>query len=489
MQTMRLSKDNLMRMQHWSKWVLALLVNAACVATAPAQDYGSDATQDAGIYRTSAGGETAQVQTGSPADAAIFTGYSNAYGAYPVQPWPEVSPYDYSFDQTYWDNGLWYRKVNNRQTEYFFGLDYFSATLKRPKSGTEGGFIGLPFANARTAYSGLGRIFVGTPEDISTKILPDSRHTTEEFGADETRPGFIARFGAVQADDSGFEVTGFYTAGDQQVVENPAGTIDRFFDVTASVGEDSADTFFFDAFPDYGRLVFDEGFLMTFDSKAWGAQANFITTPLGSNDGMNNFHAMIGVMYLGINENFGLIGNDSGLTAPVVGGGRAYIVDAYTMRLNSKLTSHLVGPQVGLRWRLGGEKLLLTTEVKGAFTVNFERRRLDVTNYGIATNFDAFPVFNGDPNAASLRDRGVEFSPVIEASFMAELPIMQNLPIVSRIPGFKDSKFRIGYQFTQAWDIARATEAVQYDAPLPKLNQSRSNWHIGGMVAGFTWIH
>jgi len=487
-----------MRMQHWSKWVMALLVNAACVATAHAQDYPVDVTDQSGVNQPQAGiGTVDTTQMGTPMGAGQFTGYSNGYGSDPVQPWPEVSPFDNSFDQTYYDEGLWYRRTNRRQTEHFFGLDYFNATPKRPKSGQQEGIIGIPSQNDHTAYAPLGRRFVGVPEDISSKQAIYAPHYSSDLGSAESRPGVIGRYGAIFADDSRFEVTGFYAAkltGDsRQVFQAPFGTIDRSFDVTASVGEDSGDFItangnFIDLFPDSGRLVFSDSFNMTFESNSWGAQANFLTTPVGGSESLGQLSAIFGVTYLAISERFGIEATDSGLTAPIVGNiGRAFIVDPYTMHLSSKLQSNLVGPQAGLRWSTGGDFLKLTAEVKGAITANFESRHLAVDNYGIRTNIDALPVRAGDLNYARLQERSTTWAPLLETSIMTDWAIMQALPVIKKLPGFRESKFRFGYTYTQAWRIAGAMQSVQYDSPLPRIQTKRDNWHIGGFVAGFTW--
>ncbi len=487
-----------MRMQHWSKWVMALLVNAACVATCPAQDYPVDVTNPSDVYESTPGnpGEGA-VESGLPMDAGQFTGYSNEYGAYPVQPWPEVSPYDYSFDQTYYDNGLWYRRTNRRQKNYFFGLEFYNAEIKRPQSGVKGGFVGSEVTNAESVYDWTARELLGQVVSIPEKNF-DLPVTTEAFGADNSRPGLRTRFGAINPDDSGWEVVGFWAPTDEQSVSFSQGSLNREPDNFASNGEGPFDIFIFDdegniefvaasQFPDYGRLPFDEGVVMTFNSQAWGGDFSYYTTPAEYCDGISKFHGSFGVRYLGIWEDFGFSGSDSGYSNIVVTpDGRMYQVSPYTTEISSSLTSHLVGPQLGLKWVLGGEKLKLTTEVKGSIAANFETNNLRYTSYGLDPTLQS-RLRDGDPRNGRDVKNDVSYAPIFEFTFMADLPVMQYLPVFKRLPGFNESVFRIGYNYTQAWRIRRATQAITYYAPEPRLNNDRDSWHVGGLVAGFTW--
>ncbi len=490
-----------MRMQHWSKWVMALLVNAACVASAPAQDYPSNVSQAADIYQSSAGEEIPATQSGQPMEAGYYPGYSNEYGAYPVQPWPDISPYDYSFDQTYQgDDGLWYRRTNNRQVEHYFGVEYFNAAIKRPKSGQKSGFVGASTSNTTSVYDWTARELFGQIVHLPQKDI-NAPFTTEAFGSDENRPGVRARFGAINPDDSGWEVLGFYAGADEQAAAFTQGSLNRSPDQFASNGEGPLE-FFTDGmipptivfvqgsmFPDFGRLPFDEGVKMSFNSQAWGGEFNYYSTPIQNDSGTSNIHGSVGVRYMGIWEEFGFEGSDSGYSEIVIlPDGRLFQISPYTTTVNSRLQSHLVGPQLGLKWELGGKKLKLVTEVKGSIAANFEENELRYSGYGleVTQQSDLIPV---DPTEGREKVVHVDYAPIFEASFMAEFPIMQYLPVTNKMPGFRDAQFRIGYTFTQAWRIRRPAQSIEYSAPVPYLTTNRDNWHVSGMVAGFTWTY
>ncbi|WP_339907784.1 hypothetical protein [Symmachiella dynata] len=487
-----------MRMQHWSKWVMALLVNAACVATAHAQDYPVDVTDQSGVYQPQAGTGTVEAtQMGTPMDAGQFTGYSSGYGSDPVQPWPEVSPFDNSFDQTYYDEGMWYRRTNRRQQDFYIGVDFFNAQVKRPHSGNDGGFVGAEVSNETSVYDWTAREFLGQIMHLPDKDI-NNPVSTQEFGYNNSRPAIRGRFGVINPDDSSWEVVGFWVPGDEQTTFTAQGSLDRTPDDFASNGEGPFDIFYVDGdgnpvftlasrFPDFGRLPFDEGVVMKFNSQSWGSELNFYTTPAQYKNGISNFHASFGVRYLGISEQFGYRGSDSGYSEAVVApDGRQYQISPYTTDISSHMTSNMVGPQMGLKWALGGDNLKLITEVKGSIAANFESNKLRYTGYGLDPTLQS-DLKNQDPLNGRDEDTDVTYAPIFEVSFMAELGVMQNLPVFKRLPGFNSSKFRIGYNYTQAWRIRRPAQAVTYYAPEPRLNDSRDSWHVGGLVAGFTW--
>ncbi len=364
----------------------------------------------------------------------------------------------------------------------------------------KGGFIGAEVVNSTSVYDWTARELLGQIQHIPEKDF-NTPLSTQDFGYNNSRPAMRGRFGAINPDDSGWEAVGFWVPGSEQNASSTQGSLNRTPDEFASNGEGPFDIFLFDfsadppelifvaasEFPDFGRLPFDEGVVMTFNSQSWGGELNFYTTPAQYKDGLSNFHASYGVRYLGISEQFGYQGSDSGYSEIVIDpDGRLYQISPYTTSISSKMTSNLVGPQLGLKWALGGDNLKLITEVKGSIAANFESNELRYTGYGLKETRQSL-LQNVDPRNGRDEDTDVSYAPIFEVSFMAELGVMQNLPLFKRLPGFNNSKFRIGYNYTQAWRIRRPTQAVSYYAPEPRLNDSRDSWHVGGLVAGFTW--
>jgi len=488
-----------MRMQHWSKWVIALLVNAACVATSHAQEYPGGAGSYYGAPQT-----TTATPGGVPMEAGQYTGYSTDYGAYPVAPWPEVSPFDNSLDQTYWENGLWYRRTNREQNRMYFGLEYFNAKLKRPKTGQPSGLVGSPIVNEDNVYEWIVRELVGQPQNAPEKdqTMP---FYTEELGSDEARPSVRGRIGETFADGSGWELAAFYAPGDEQKISFGPAVLNRKPRFDLSNGEGIA-TFrgafvISEVFPDLGALVFDQGVIMAFDSEAWGTDLNFYTTPIGSHEEVSQFQGSFGLRYLGLTENFSWWGSDSGFQDRVqwLPDGRAYLVSPFTTRVRSRMLSNLLGPQLGVKWTLGGDNFKIITEAKGSIAINFEENELEYNAYGLQPNNEfvaaddsPFGFFNsdlrpGDPRDGQESDVRVDWAPIFEVSATAEMGFMEYMPVLNKLPGFRDSKFRFGYVYTQVWRMRRAAQAVDYFAPYPVLNDDRESWHVGGWTAGFVW--
>lgn len=512
-----------MRMQHLSAWVGALLLNAACVVAAQAQD-ASYGAPSGGIIQVSATDPIQAVNPGGvPMGMPNYPGYSTDYGAYPTMPWPETSPFDYSIDQTYIENGLWYNRKNKRQQRAYIGVDFFNAVMKRPTSGQPGGLIGTQTGvnsvlggvddddadddaapQNPSVYDFTARGLVGQVVHIPQKDDIIAPHYTEEFGADNAHNALRLRTFFVNPDDSGFELTGFYVAGDRQVVTAEQGSIDRKRDQFASAGEGPHESFgggvFFAQTPfiDAGRLVYDQGFEMDFDSQAWGSEVNFLTSSISSSQGLGDFHGLFGVRYLGIWEEFGITAWDSGFSEIVINpDGRTYQVSPFTTTIDSGLTSHLIGPQIGLRWEIGGENLKLTTEVKGSIAANLERRRLNADGYGLDINSDeggfvtttATFIEPADPRSTSLEENNVTVSPILGVEFMAQMPVMKWIPVVNTLPLAREAQFRIGWSYTQAWRVNRAAQSIEYNAPLPRLTTDRDSWHVQGLTAGFDWVY
>jgi len=329
--------------------------------------------------------------------------------------------------------------------------------------------------------------------DLKNAILAPM--TTEAFGDDETRPGIQFRLGNVFADDSSWEINGFWASSLTQEVFHEIGSIDRSANQYVGVGEGPFTDIFKptqQVFPDLGRLVYEEGVTLTFKSSSWGAEANYYTTPTRSNSALGNIHASFGVRYLGINERFGFKGRDSGFSEiAVIPDGRFFQVSPFTTLVNSELTSNMVGPQIGLKWEIGGKNLKLITEIQGAVAANFEDRKLDASAYGLDNVVSGLgsDIFAGDPDRTSIRQNHVDVAPILAVSVMAEIPIMKWTPVINKVPMFREGIFRFGYDFTQAWNIARPAQSIAWEAPLPRLVENRDHWHVDGFVAGFTWTY
>lgn len=49
-----------------------------------------------------------------------------------MRPWPTISPYDHALDQTYNDDGIWFREMLNHERKYKINVDFISGRFRQP---------------------------------------------------------------------------------------------------------------------------------------------------------------------------------------------------------------------------------------------------------------------------------------------------------------------------------------------------------------------
>lgn len=49
-----------------------------------------------------------------------------------MRPWPTISPYDHAFDQTYNQDGIWFREMLNHERRYKIDVNFISARFRQP---------------------------------------------------------------------------------------------------------------------------------------------------------------------------------------------------------------------------------------------------------------------------------------------------------------------------------------------------------------------
>ena len=76
-------------------------------------------------------------------DAGSPAGYPQ-----PMQPWPALSPFEHGFEQTYNDDGLWFRRTANKQRDYYINAEFISGRFRNPSNARIG-------ANADLTRTGL----------------------------------------------------------------------------------------------------------------------------------------------------------------------------------------------------------------------------------------------------------------------------------------------------------------------------------------------
>jgi hypothetical protein len=205
-----------------------------------------------------------------------------------------------------------------------------------------------------------------------------------------------------------------------------------------------------------------------------------------------------GLKYLVIDENFQFRGLDSGFH---------YVVDleadddgAPTFRpedgeligplyplfestLEQDVTSHIAGPEIGLRGDLGqsrGFKLWWTGAL--GLLVNHERGELRGENIGNAHFFNANfgdpttpdddqgfgtvfgPAFDMFSNDTRFHDTETHthLSPSFQVGINAEIGVLDVVPGIRRLSFFDDAKLKLGYNTTLIGKVARASDSVHW---------------------------
>ena len=429
----------------------------------------------------------------------------------PLSPFPATSPYDYALDQTYNEDGLWYRRMKNGRPIFYANIDFWAATLKAP-SGTT---VGEPVQSAGTAWdeANLLQQVILDQNQLSNYITTVTvtfenlgRHNfnapqnLQSLNPDLRRLGMRFAFGEIDPDNTGMEIAGFFLVSREQGNSFLRGSIERSpdpsIDNTAAVGDGSNTSI---SVPNTGRLTFDEGFNLSYTSQSWGAEANmFAMTPLNKDESIN-LRSLIGLRYYANTNAFNIYGQYSDLSGPLdisfspinipgappedqptplpsINITRNQYVPRSSFSLSSSATSHLIGPQIGLQPEIGGKNFRISSWFKFAPMVNFESVRMSTMNYGL-------PFTDGE-QSASARASKVHYSSLVNAGAVGEVPLFKYVPFLNTIPTLKNGKFRLGFDWIFATDMASSEKSVRYYAPLPKLEVRRTEQALYGLFGG-----
>ena len=331
-----------------------------------------------------------------------------------------------------------------------------------------------------------------------------------------------------------------------------------------------------DPFANGGPTPQEDGLVVPYDlyfqvvnrSQSLGANLDYFFTPIIKRKTLM-VRPMAGARYLRIDEGMDFVGIDSGMlyndiennsvrdlkVHPVSNGyddngdgivdeagvtneseGAAAIVyhppsEAFAFTrafIDMDTLSHLYGPEVGLRYDLGGEKFKLTGETKLGLMVNREKINLRGDNIGNITrsatlgdeilipdyqpgddnNIPPLPftrdfvendphlftptAANPHPNAFRDEEEHVHFSPIFEQSIFADVNIFGYVPVLKDIHVLEQANFRIGYTFIWAGEIAQTNESIVYQGKptaglFPYIDLERESWWTSNWSFGVSW--
>jgi hypothetical protein len=336
-------------------------------------------------------------------------------------PWPQVSPYEHRFEQHYNENGLWNRRVDDSPRKYWFHLGGSLSKLRRPDT--------APIGDEVLA------VRLGTPNTNTALISKNIK-----------APGFRTEWGFMDPTESGF-------VGDAWWVTDRGRAADAFA-VTGGAG-----------FPmtwDDGRggstITIDEGLVYDLNAEAAGSAAHWLMAPKWRKGGMN-IRPIAGIRYLYIKEAFSVLGSSTT--------NGSFFID-------SRSRSQLAGPDIGMRFDLGGESFRVIGQSTVGLMANYQELAVRDTQMG---------VFATDSLSTS------SISPVFEQRIHVEAKVFSMIPMFRKIPALERATFRIGFTTLMAAEVSRAPYSIAYRiSPLnSKVRIDRQKWATYGWDFGINW--
>jgi hypothetical protein len=370
--------------------------------------------------------------------------------------WPEDSLYNqHRLQQTYNNAGLWeYNNDDNFARQWYFGLDYLYGHGLRPGPH----YIGSPQYHAQDFFIGFPNVF--------------PQQTTELFG-NVFHDGIMPRLGYWNPDGSGAQLSGFIlfeNSVDNGLVQKAAvagqlTTLSPRASIVLDNGDGTAQ-----------NVPFDTRFFQRFTQEILGADADYYVAPFFERQSFK-LRVLYGAKYLRVHEDFSVQASDSGLgyvvnvtqntiqfnTITNIG------INPYTLFISSSTTNNLVGPNMGLRYDLGGDTFKLWGQTKLGIAADVEK--LSVAGLNVVQGFQAGGAFS-PPTLHTKTNTHV--SPFVDTSIFMEFPGFQLIPWVCNMNCFKNAKMRIGYQFVFVGEIARAPGIIVYNYGDPLVQQTRT---------------
>jgi hypothetical protein len=398
-------------------------------------------------------------------------------------PYPEISPFaEEQFNQHIVEDGLWMNDSNSRGRQYFFTLQGMYARMRKP------GRRPVAFNDDPTLL--IPPVLPGQPEFFQPVKLGETafRHDLKSEGA-------IAKFGFWNPDDSALVIEGFWITDVSETYEKGGGNElvpGSLRDTHGIPLDDGA----------FGVTVpFDKYFGLTYSQEAFGLSADWYHTPWLNGDAYD-VRLLTGFRYLHIQEKFGFVGADSALTYVV--GPDGFVIPGtvganpagnppYESYFDSRVYSHLFGPEIGLQYDLGGERLKLGGHTKIALAANLEKNLLSGDNIGdgFGRGFGGNGINNPFPehNPFKQRDDTSHVSSIFEQNFFIEANVFGYIPYLRKWQILEEAKVRVDYTFLYASEISRPENNIIYRGlPLyPELKISRSQWHMNNWNFGIIW--
>jgi hypothetical protein len=397
--------------------------------------------------------------------------------------WPQESPFGpYSRQDTYNDQGLWMYEANDEFAfKTVFSLEYLYGSVKGP-----------------------GVQNIGNFKQSQASFFPGSTGT---FPADQTTAwlsnqhldGMKVSLGRENTDGSGITMSGFtlfensinnYFSSYRGLQTDP-NSLRALWGISVDNGNGTSTV-----------LPFDTQLFQKYTQGIYGADIDVWTAPFFQRDTFK-LKFVWGAKYLRVHEDFYLNGLDSGLgyTAGSTGGtGDPTLITGpftvlqgtttgsvplapYSTYLASSTTNNLVGPAIGVRYELGGDKFKLWGMTKVAVTADVQQANIASNNWNAwkaaattGTNLvGPGPDLLGNTQAGPLTvsNSNTHISPIFDTSLFGEFPVFELIPIVNQWQLFKTAKARIGWNYVYVNEVNRPAADITYMLHGPIINNNQ----------------
>jgi hypothetical protein len=401
-------------------------------------------------------------------------------GVVPPTAWPQESLFaEPRIGETYNEGGLWkYDSDNEYNFKTVFSLDYLYGTGKRP--GLQ--YIGSSTGRDTTFFPG------GNPGSFQ------ANQNTLGIGQPHL-DGLRAALGRENADGSGMSLSGFILF-ERSISNAPqAFTADPNDPTTLKAMWGINVT---DQNGIHYILPFDTQFYTNYTQGIYGADIDFWLTPFFER---NTFKLKFdfGVKYLQIFENFFVRGDDSGLGYQVQGANGSNpdptaIAPIFTTIINSSglplapnstyisssTTQNLVGPAIGIRYEMGGDRFKIGGWTKLAIAANVQRSNITSNNLNVNKVAGTALTVVGGQDFLNQTQVGVttqtltntHLSPVFDTGVYGEFNGFAWIPLINRMDAFRHAKMRIGWNFVYVNEVNRAAADINYNLHGATINTS-----------------
>jgi hypothetical protein len=240
-------------------------------------------------------------------------------------------------------------------------------------------------------------------------------------------------------------------------------------------------------------VAYDRFFGLNYRSEAGGGDLNWNFTPFWRGD-WYQFAPTTGLQMIYIGETFSFDGAASGgrlsfQLPPGLEIPTTYVqtVSPFESQIVSDIRSYLFGPQIGVRFEIGGDNLRLRGHSQVGLAMNYEQ--MELTSFGVGDGFAALY----DPTTHFREEQNhTVLSPTTTQEIIAEANIFQFIPIIRKIHFLEEAKFRVGYQINAAFNIQRPNRTVEYNGfpliPAIRTDQA-TRWYTESYNFGVHWTY